>query len=76
MAELDEKLNALLSDPNSMAHTYFEALAKKYHFSLDTPVKDLPRDVMDVILYGSPEKITIARKKPRPQPSAVRSESP
>ena len=32
---------------------YFEALAQKYHFSLTVPVKDLPRDVMDVILYGT-----------------------
>ena len=32
---------------------YFEALAQKYHFSLTVPVKELPRDVMDVILYGT-----------------------
>ena len=48
-----------VQDRGSMAHTYFEALARKYHFSLDTPVRDLPKDVMDVILYGSPDKITI-----------------
>ena len=48
-----------VQDQGSMAHTYFEALAQKYHFSLDTPVKELPKDVMDVILYGSPDKITI-----------------
>ena len=32
---------------------YFEALAQKYHFSLTEPVKNLPEDVMDVILYGT-----------------------
>ena len=32
---------------------YFEALAKKYGFKLTTPVKDLPPEVLDVILYGT-----------------------
>ena len=32
---------------------YFEALAQKYHFSLNVPVSQLPREVMDVILYGT-----------------------
>ena len=48
-----------VTDPNSMAHTYFAALAEKYHFSLDTPVRDLPKKVMDILLYGAPDKITI-----------------
>ena len=38
---------------DSIFRMYFEALAQKYHFSLTTPVKDLPADVMDVILYGT-----------------------
>ena len=32
---------------------YFNALSKKYKFSLDTPFGDLPRDVKDIILYGN-----------------------
>ena len=48
-----------VADKGSMAHTYFAALAEHYGFSLDTPVKDLPKNVMDVILYGSDEKITV-----------------
>ena len=32
---------------------YFDALAKQYKFKLSTPVKDLPPEVMDVILYGT-----------------------
>ena len=32
---------------------YFDALAKKYRFKLDTPVKNLSPEVMDVILYGT-----------------------
>ncbi len=38
---------------DSIARMYFEALAKKYNFSLQTPVKDLPQSVMDVILNGT-----------------------
>jgi len=37
----------------------FEALAKHYKFSLDTPFKDLPKKVMDAIFYGTDEPINI-----------------
>ncbi len=32
---------------------YLSALAKTYNFSLHTPFKDLPREVKDIILYGT-----------------------
>ncbi len=38
---------------DSISRMYFEALAKKYHFKLTTPVKDLPEEVIDIILYGT-----------------------
>ena len=38
---------------DSISRMYFEALAQKYKFKLNTPVKDLPPEVMDVILYGT-----------------------
>ncbi len=38
---------------DSIFRMYFEALAQKYHFSLTVPVKELPKDVMDIILYGT-----------------------
>ena len=38
---------------DSIFRMYFEALAQKYHFSLTVPVKELPRDAMDVILNGT-----------------------
>ncbi len=38
---------------DSIFRMYFEALAQKYHFSLTVPVKELPRDVMDIILHGT-----------------------
>ena len=38
---------------DSIFRMYFEALAQKYHFSLTVPVKELPGEVMDIILYGT-----------------------
>lgn len=37
----------------------FEALAKHFKFSLDTPFEDLPADVMDAIFYGTTEEIRV-----------------
>ncbi|HBM98869.1 MAG TPA: excinuclease ABC subunit UvrA [Ruminococcus sp.] len=48
---------------SSIAQMYFEALAQEYNFSLNTPIKDLPDDVVNVILYGTGDKqLTINRK--------------
>ncbi len=48
---------------SSIAAMYFEALAEKYNFSLDEPLKDIPRDVVNIILYGTGEDtLTIHRK--------------
>jgi excinuclease ABC subunit A len=38
---------------DSISKMYFDALAKKYHFKLTTPVKELPESVIDVILNGT-----------------------
>ena len=38
---------------DSIFRMYFEALAQKYHFSLNVPVKQLPDAAMDVILNGT-----------------------
>ncbi len=38
---------------DSIFRMYFEALAQKYHFSLTVPVQELPKEAMDVILYGT-----------------------
>ena len=37
----------------------FEALAKHFKFSLDTPFKDLPKKVLDAILYGTDETVRV-----------------
>ena len=45
---------------DSIARMYFEALGKKYHFSLTDPIESLPQKALDVILYGTgTEKLTI-----------------
>ncbi|MCL2035112.1 MAG: excinuclease ABC subunit UvrA [Oscillospiraceae bacterium] len=45
-----------------IAQMYYEALSKRYKFSLDTPVKDLTPEIIDIILYGNNgEKITMHR---------------
>jgi excinuclease ABC subunit A len=47
---------------NSIAAMYMEGLAKRYHFSLDTPIEELPQEIIDVILYGTQgEKIEVKR---------------
>jgi len=40
---------------NSLIFWQIEAIAKKYRFSLNTPVKDIPEDGLNVLLYGSEE---------------------
>ena len=40
-------------DSNSTNLMYITALAKHYGFSLDTPVKDLPKRAYDIIMYGN-----------------------
>lgn len=49
-------------DKGTIANMYFEGLAKKYNFSLDTPFKKLSKEAVDVILYGTKgEKIKMTR---------------
>lgn len=72
--EIDEKL--LISNPTlslnegaisasgwgemGMAQMYYRGLAPKYGFSLDTPVCDLPREIVDKILYGTDDKLELS----------------
>jgi excinuclease ABC subunit A len=38
---------------DSVANMYFEALSRHYGFSLNTPIEDLPEDIINIILYGT-----------------------
>lgn len=44
---------------NAMIFWQIEALLEKYDFTIKTPVKDMPDDAIDEILYGSDERIKI-----------------
>ncbi len=47
-------------DGTTIASMYFTALAKRYGFTLDTPVKDLPEEIVQILLYGNNgEKLTL-----------------
>ena len=53
-------------DGNSIAEAYMIGLADHYGFSLDTPICDLPKEIVDILLYGTKgEKFTIHRYSPR-----------
>ncbi len=48
---------------STIAAMYFDALARRYKFSLSTPIRDLPDDVVQKILYGTgDEKLTMHRR--------------
>ena len=56
--------NSIRSD--GISRMYFDALSKKYHFSLRTPYAQLPHEVKDIILYGTKgEKLTLEYDQPR-----------
>lgn len=40
-------------DTGKFVQAYFRALSEKYNFSLNTPIKDLSEEIMDVLLYGT-----------------------
>ncbi len=51
---------------DGISRMYFEALSKKYRFSLRDPVEKLSDEVMDVILYGTKgEKLELQYDQPR-----------
>ena len=52
-------------DGNTIAQMYMEGLSKRYGFDFHTPIKDLPKEVVDKILYGTgDEKLHLVRNMP------------
>ena len=46
-----------------IAQMYFEALSDRYGFSLKVPVKELPQEIIDILMYGNNgEKLTMRRE--------------
>lgn len=45
-----------------IAQMYFQSLAEHYEFSVDDPIEELPKGILDILLYGSKgEKIKMVR---------------
>ena len=47
---------------NQMIFWQIDALLKKHNCDLKTPIKDIPKEAMDEVLYGSLEKLKIAKE--------------
>ncbi|MDZ4904914.1 excinuclease ABC subunit UvrA [Clostridium perfringens] len=47
----------------SWTYCVLKALMEKYNFDLDTPYKDLPKKVQEVLMYGDPEKLKVTYTK-------------
>lgn len=47
------KASGWMLDMSGMMMTQFKALSKAYGFSLDTPLKELPKEIMNIIFYGN-----------------------
>lgn len=47
------KISGWNLDSSAMTQMYLNSLSKVYNFSLDVPVKDLPKDVYDMLMFGN-----------------------
>ena len=53
---------------DSISRMYFEALAQRYQFKLNTPIRDLAPEILDIILYGTKgEKLKLTYDRERGQ---------
>jgi excinuclease ABC subunit A len=56
------KASGWAMEGNTIAAMYLKALSQKYKFSLDTPLKELSPEIIDILLYGTKgEKIKVER---------------
>ena len=44
------------TDKGSFTNAHPDALAKEYDFSLDTPFKDYPQEIRNILIYGTDGK--------------------
>ena len=51
------------TDKGSFTRAILEALAAEYHFSLDTPFEDYPKEIHDVLIHGTGGKSMKVRYK-------------
>ncbi len=51
-----------IAEGGTIAQMYYKALGERYGFTLKTPIKDIPPDGLDALLFGSNgEKLTMTR---------------
>ena len=56
------KASGWAMEGSSIAAMYMKGLSEHYHFSLDTPLGELPPEIIDILLYGTKgEKIRLRR---------------
>lgn len=51
-----------IGEEGSYSNLWIEAIAEKYNFDPNTPIKDLPEGILDIIMYGSDEPVSIVYK--------------
>ncbi len=57
------KASGWAMEGSTIAAMYMQGLAEHYHFSLDTPIGELPKEIVEVLLYGTKgEKIKLRRQ--------------
>ena len=65
VAEGGIKAGGWAMEGNTIAYMYYKGLSEHYGFSLDTPICDLPEEIVDILLYGTKgEKIRLVRSTP------------
>ena len=45
------------NDKKSFSNAMLRALAEKFNFSLDTPFEDYPKEIPDILIYGTTEQV-------------------
>ncbi len=51
--------------PGSFSRAILDALAERYHFSLDTPFEEYPKEIHDILIYGTEEEVMVHYKGQR-----------
>ena len=46
-------------DKGSFTNALLQALAKEFHFSMETPFEDLSQEAKDIIIYGTDKKVNV-----------------
>ena len=50
------------AEKNNWTFKQMNSIAERYRFSLTTPIKSIPKEALDVVLYGGNERFSVASK--------------